>query len=150
MTPMTTMNATSYAAEKAQGAPVIYLDMDGVCADFLSSAARLHGHDPREFVQRWPKGKFFPAKEELPVSRHADPRDRDPLMGPINRLGGERFWTEMEPTPWFKELYRGLNRIGRVEILTAPSEDPFSRTGKIIWIQHHATPAPHKVHFSSD
>ena len=46
----------------------IYLDMDGVCVDFLGAAMTAQGYDAKEYFKRWldeHPGQLFP---EEPVS----------------------------------------------------------------------------------
>lgn len=132
------------------GKPVVFLDMDGVLADFHKGAARMHGIAPKRLLNTWPRGKFFLDHEDLAESRFKRPNDADPLMGVINRRGGQQFWENLEPTPWFSSLYSGLRELGQVEILTTPSIDPNSLTGKIAWLERHALPHPTRIHFSSE
>jgi len=106
--------------------PLIYLDMDGVCTDFVSAALRLHGVEPEAFLARWPEGQFDMATV-MGISQNA-------FWKPIGKAGHE-FWTGLEAYPWFIELFGVCNQIADVAFLTSPSLDPFAASGKVAWLQ---------------
>ena len=99
---------------------MILLDVDGVCADFVGGALRAHGS---------------------PLT-HADivRYNMAPIMGISNTElwrvideGGPEFWRDLDPLPWFDQLYNGLKAIARVEFVTQPGWSWESYAGKKMW-----------------
>ena len=107
----------------------LYLDLDGVCVDFIRGAIAAHDHNPDEVLTRWAahhRGEFLPYKVmgiEL-----------DPFLDRLGELG-ESFWIQLEPFPWFDELYNRLSAIGHVVFCTATTRSPSCLSGKLHWLQ---------------
>lgn len=107
----------------------IYLDMDGVCVDFMAAAIQANGFDPDTTLARWldeHPGELFP----------------EPLLGKSameffthEHLHTEQFWRELTPYPWFDRLMEELNRLGHVVFLTAPTNAPGCVAGKHHWLK---------------
>lgn len=93
----------------------IFCDMDGVLTNFPKSFKELDGNErrlePNEFEAEYGRNKFWE------IIGHA----------------GEEYWSEMEWMPDGKELWEQLKPF-KPTILSAPSRDPKSRTGKHKWI----------------
>ena len=102
------------------GRPVILLDMDGVCCDFASAAARACGHAGERIVKWNMYEQFGITGGEF--WRHVD-------------AGGVSFWTGLDAYPWFPFLYQALMVQGEVYFTTTPSQSPYSFAGKIAWLQ---------------
>ena len=102
--------------------PHIFLDMDGVLANFLKAACAMHNrpYEPKEITQ-------FDVADIWGISRNE-------FWKP---LGGQEFWENLEPHEWAGDLYKGLKDIAPVTILTAPSRDPGCIPGKIAWLERH-------------
>lgn len=109
--------------------PEIYLDLDGVCVDFISAAIAAHGHDPNEVLDRWAAdhpGEFYPYKVlEMEV---------DSFWDLLHSLG-ESFWVQLEPYPWFEELHAKLDEMGHVVFCTSSTRAPSCLSGKLHWLQ---------------
>ena len=106
----------------------IYLDMDGVCVDFLGAAMATQGYDANGYFKRWlgeHPGQLFP--EELmgktPVEFFTHPH-----------LRTAEFWANLIPFSWFEKLYSELDRLGHVIFLTAPISAPGCVQGKHQWL----------------
>ena len=106
----------------------IYLDMDGVCVDFIGAAMRVQGYDADELLRRW--------REEHPGSLFPET-----LMGlsaaeffTHEHLSQSDFWAGLVPYPWFEHLYEELSRFGQVLFLTAPTGQPGCVSGKHEWL----------------
>ncbi len=102
----------------------IYLDMDGVCADFIKSAMKIFKRE--DLYTNWPKG-IYNVEEAIGIS----PAEFWKEIG----KGGYKFWSTLEELPEFKEMYAALLKIGDVYFCTSPSRDPDSLKGKLMWLQ---------------
>ncbi len=93
----------------------IFCDMDGVLTNFPKRFKELNGNgkelEPNAFEAEFGKKQFWE------IIGHA----------------GEKYWSEMEWMPDGKELWEKLTPLSPT-ILSAPSRDPNSRTGKHKWI----------------
>lgn len=106
----------------------IYLDMDGVCVDFIGAAMTAQGYDAAATLAEWERehaGTLFP----------------EALMGKPpedffthENLHPHEFWSGLVPYPWFDHLYEELTRIGHVIFLTAPTNAPGCVSGKHEWL----------------
>lgn len=108
----------------------IYVDMDGVCVDFISAALAVHGLIPEQAFKRWAtdfSGEFYPYRV-LGISR-------DKFW---NKLvpEGEKFWVNLNPYPWYSELFTTLESYGQIIYCTSPTRDPASVSGKMRWLQN--------------
>jgi 5'(3')-deoxyribonucleotidase len=110
----------------------ICLDVDGVLADFIKAAIRVHGLD-EEFVRR-----------QWNLYRDPRPWDMAEVIGcstnafwkPIHKAG-EAFWEDLELLDHAKELYAACSDIAPTILLTSPSQHRSSHSGKSAWIQKH-------------
>ena len=111
--------------------PEIYLDMDGVCVDFLGAAMSAQGYDPNDYLKRW--------KEEHPGSLFPEPlMNKSPIEFFTHRnLQTKEFWANLVPYPWFDQLFEELDRLGHVIFLTAPTGAPGCVSGKQEWLIEH-------------
>jgi 5'(3')-deoxyribonucleotidase len=102
---------------------MILLDMDGVCADFVGAACKLHGK-PTSEVDCW---DFF---EKWGI-------DEDAFWEPINNAGRD-FWANLEPYPWLDELVASVSMMDpSFYICTKPSMQASCLAGKLDWIHKH-------------
>jgi 5'(3')-deoxyribonucleotidase len=107
----------------------IYLDMDGVCVDFMSAVLRTHGMDPEGVMADWAtrhRGEVFP----------------QPLIGmepqtffTNEAMADAAFWSSLVPYAWFDVLFEEMSKIGHVIFLTAPTGAPGCVAGKHIWLK---------------
>lgn len=104
----------------------IFLDVDGVLADFVGTAARHMGFDP-SLVTAW---DFYSL---------IGTTDRQ-FWDTVKSYGSE-FWKTMDKYPWCGDLFRDCSKVGDVSLLTAPPPRadcrPAAVSGRIEWI--HAT-----------
>lgn len=110
---------------------IIYLDLDGVCTEFINSCIVANNLDPNVIIPLW-KEKFrgeFSAYKVFGIKNSEFWKNVEKQ--------GEEFWSEMGTYPWFKELYSELCKIGKVYFLTSPSQSPNSLSGKLKWLQKH-------------
>ncbi|MBO6702868.1 MAG: hypothetical protein JJ921_11035 [Pseudomonadales bacterium] len=106
----------------------IYLDMDGVCVDFMGAAIKANGFPPDESLARW--------LEEHPGSLFPEAIfERSPMAFFTHEyIQTEEFWANLTPFDWFDDLYAELNRLGHVVFLTAPTGSPGCVSGKHHWL----------------
>lgn len=88
----------------------IYLDMDGVIADFNKRFKQLTGKIPKDFEQKFGTDKFW------------EVIDKD----------GVKFWVGIPWTEDGKELYNFVKQY-KHNLLSAPSKNNTSRLGKRLW-----------------
>lgn len=123
--------------------PIIYLDMDGVLADFHTAAIRAHlrqgplklshgtyyNTDDDQLIsspERWPKG--ISLMKYLGIKTIADfwaPINSDPL-----------FWRGISNYTWCFDLVNQLVKFdSHVVLCTSPSQHHTSWGGKALWLQ---------------
>jgi len=113
--------------------PVILLDMDGVLADFVGAALRVHGIGRETFdaVHERQPGNYDLA---APLGM-----TENEFWEPINQ-SGYRFWQDMEPTPWFDRVITlAEETVGQNWfIVTSPCRDRAACClGKHLWVENH-------------
>lgn len=108
----------------------IYVDMDGVIADFDTRFRDLSGMAPRDFENKYGKKAFWD------------------LIDEENKV---KFWVGIPPMPGATELINFVSKHD-YEMLTAPSIKKQSRLGKNLWIRNHTGdifPSKPKVNFKA-
>lgn len=104
----------------------IYLDMDGVCCNFLDAALKILGRE--DLINNWPE-------EPIGLEQATNISAADMWENYIDPLGSD-FWKNLEAFPWFEKLYQGLLQYGPVYFLSKPCLSPNSLKGKIEWLQN--------------
>jgi 5'(3')-deoxyribonucleotidase len=103
-----------------------FLDMDGILADFVEGV--MTRFNRRISMAEWPSGEFnIETALGLPPGR---------VWGSQN----EQFWSGLPPTPDGKQILDLVEtQFGQdnVCILSSPSANPASLSGKLIWIKAH-------------
>ena len=108
----------------------IYVDMDGVVADFDTRFRDLSGMAPRDFEAKYGKKAFWD------------------LIDEENKV---KFWVGIPPMPGASELISFVAKHD-YEMLTAPSIKKQSRLGKNLWIRNHTGdifPSKPRVNFKA-
>ena len=100
--------------------PTIFLDMDGVCCNFIKSALTV-----------WERMDLYENAVWLPDMLEID----EPTFWARIRPHEPSFWREIEPFPWFDELYQELSKRGKVVFCTSPARSANSLLGKMQWLQ---------------
>lgn len=104
----------------------IYLDMDGVCCNFVRAVCGIFNRDYEDIVLHWPK-EVYSVTVPLGITEEA-------LQTRINEYG-RTFWTSLEEFAHFKRMYKNLQAYGEVVFLTSPTWNPKSHEGKVGWLQ---------------
>ena len=105
----------------------IYLDLDGVCANFVQAsinACGFGGTVSHDDIVTW---DYY--KDNFGISANQFWSDID--------ARGEAFWAGLNPYPWFNQLVDAcIDAVGseNLFICTTPSQSPFSFSGKASWI----------------
>lgn len=102
----------------------LYCDMDGVLCDFKGRFDHYSGLSPLEYRERYGLKQFWNL---------------------IDDTVGEVFWSDMDWTPSGKELWNFIKDFNP-SLLTSPSRNEVSRTGKQKWASKNLSPTP-KIHF---
>lgn len=111
----------------------IYLDMDGVLADFVTSSILALGRTPEEVLPRVKPGDYNGIYDALGMSESEFWKRIDALGG--GRAPGSLLWENMTPYPWRDKVLAACRKIAPTWILTAPSRNPGSSFGKVAWLQ---------------
>lgn len=106
----------------------IFLDMDGVLADFNNAVAALFGTNMDELGPKWK-----PGDHEI---RHALGITDEEMWAAVNKVG-ESFWSGLKPYSWHKLLWKDCREMATTCILTSPNRNPTCAAGKIIWLNTH-------------
>ena len=112
----------AYALELARGLEEqtseykVYLDMDGVLANFDQRFKDISGMEPKEFEAKYGKKAFWN------------------LIDEDNKVS---FWVGIPVMPGAKELVNAVKKYN-YELLTAPSVKKQSYLGKILWVRNHS------------
>lgn len=98
--------------------PVIFVDMDGVVADFHTSACALHGMTMEQMAENY--GTYWSG---------------DRFWQPIHD-GGAEFWENIKPLPWAYALIDLVRSLcdDNWYFLSSPSNQPSCHAGKVQWI----------------
>lgn len=107
----------------------ILLDMDGVLVDFLSGALKALNRDFNRDITITEYAEKFAQWETcdyygISTKQFWTSIENTPF-----------FWLDLEPLPWYKELYELLSELGDVTILTTPSLDPSCAMQKLQWLK---------------
>lgn len=109
----------------------IFLDMDGVVANFVAGAFEHHGIPlaTDDWLERWPgQWDIMPAVREYGISEAA-------FWEPL----GREFWANLDLTAEAREIVRLATEAapGRVHFLSSPCHTPGCRDGKYDWLRKH-------------
>ncbi len=104
----------------------VFIDLDGVLADFHTSAMRIHGR--MDALKAWPPGEWDIEKVVgCTVDEFWKKIDDD-----------HSFWPWLEPTAWKDELLAmSASFFDRMSFLTSPSRHPLCFSGKRAWAIRH-------------
>ncbi len=104
----------------------IFLDLDGVCVDWTNAVLRIYDMGLPQPPEKIP----YNLDEYIGV----DPED---LWTRIN-IRGVRWWEDLEPYPFFHEMFDSLSTLGpEVIFLTSPCISGNSCAGKVRWLKRH-------------
>lgn len=103
----------------------IFLDVDGVLADYTRAALRVH--DAEHLLTDWPRGE-----RDLPTVLGIS---RTQFWQKIDDRGAS-FWEGLEPYPWFSEVIAYVASVAPFTLLTASTLSPECASGKVKWIYH--------------
>lgn len=107
--------------------PIIFLDMDGVLADFVQAALRVHfGNEWRDVLRAWPKGAYE-TYDHMGITV-------DQFWAKINKCGAD-FWAGLPLFPWTDSLIKACQALGTICVLSSPSRHPDCVQGKLRWIR---------------
>jgi PAS domain-containing protein len=112
---------SAYARELAMGLEEqeseykVYLDMDGVIADFDRRFEDISGMKPHEFESKFGKKAFWN------------------LIDEDNKIS---FWVGIKPMEGASKLVNAVKKYN-YELLTSPSAKKQSYLGKILWVRNH-------------
>ena len=104
----------------------IFLDMDGVAAQFHEQALKLHGWEPEQLLADWQRGEWW-MWDVLQITA-------DAFWQPINDAGVD-WWEDLPECPWFRCLYAALSTLAPVVFLSSPGRSSDACAGKLRWLQ---------------
>ncbi len=106
---------------------IIYLDLDGVICNMIGGVAKLFNRNYTELIRSWTPG-VYQIENILGISRNE-------FYSALE--GNEDFWSNLEPFPYMMDLYEHCLKIAPTFLLTKPTLDPASLSGKLKWIHKH-------------
>lgn len=106
---------------------IVFLDMDGVIANWTKQVAKVFSHDYDEMIANWQPGVYDTA-EHLGIS--------DGWMWK-NIDAYETFWEEIEAYDYAHKLVKYLKKNHEVHICSSPSRNKRSMAGKSEWLTKH-------------
>lgn len=105
--------------------PEFVIDLDEVCADFVSAACQVHNR-PVESVNTW----FFYTESWGMTSEE--------FWGKIHDLGEAFYGDLVKPKPWCYELIERVASLGPYVVMTSPGiGKPLDYSSKRIWIDKY-------------
>jgi hypothetical protein len=108
--------------------PIIFLDMDGVIANFMEPAlALVFGDSAKERFADWPKGAYDPWPKLGTTETE--------FWAIIDGAGSD-FWASLPAYSWTNKLIIGLQELGTVIVLSSPSRNPNCVAGKLQWLHN--------------
>lgn len=109
----------------------VFLDLDGVLADFVGGYCKLIDIDREMLDEVWLRD--HPGNWHLPDVLGCS---LDEFWKPIHEAG-ESFWFELLPTNYFEELIERVESFvgNRWYIVSSPSRCHTSHSGKVRWIK---------------
>ena len=109
----------------------IFVDVDGVLADFVGEALAWHGLPRNTLITQ------YNLWDQLGMSQEDFWREID----------RESFWSDLKPTPESGAVLLAADRFapGGVCLVTEPRPVPCSYAGKFRWLRHHCQHLPHLI-----
>jgi len=105
----------------------IFLDIDGVVANFNGAAAKLYGKNEDDLRAAQSPGDYNGIYSALGTTEEEFWKKVDAL--------GEEFWVTVERYPWADFLFDACSARCETVFLSAPSVDSSSFAGKVKWLQ---------------
>jgi 5'(3')-deoxyribonucleotidase len=106
----------------------IFIDLDGVIADWVGKAVKSFGLNIKNKVVH-----DILNTDVRGIEQFIDTE----FMWQVINDGGTEWWEDIKPFPWAKYLYDQACGLGQVCFLTQPSPHGSSSSGKAHWIQRH-------------
>lgn len=98
---------------------MIFIDMDGVLADFVTAACRVHGRQPAHDHERLHEAWGISSREFWwEIESH-----------------GDSFWALLDEYSWSRDLVVLAKEFGPISIATSPALSPDCAAGKVAWLQ---------------
>jgi len=107
----------------------IFLDLDGVLADWLKSACSVCGIDENESE----------VKRKLKQGIHLEKIGKISEEELWKKIDAKEtnFWENLEKLPWADDLVKACNDLGDMYFLTSSGDCVYACTGKAIWIKKY-------------
>lgn len=113
---MKSLNEWMQESDNNQDSVRIFVDMDGVLCNF--------------------EKRFQDLNKEHLTSSEYESKYGDKSIWPIIDADGEAYWTEMPWMPDGQEMWQYVEKYNPT-ILSAPSRNPTSKSGKVQWLENH-------------
>jgi len=106
---------------------IIFIDMDGVLADFSKAALEVHGRE-----NFWSDNPELRGPGAWGFDEVLYPGEPSRFWGP---LSGMQFWVDLLPCEHADLIVKLAFQYGEPYVLTSPSKDPYCIPGKEIWLK---------------
>ena len=114
---------------------MIFLDLDGVCCDYVIQVLNYHLKTEREYLkllQDNPDDHPYKVLEDL-----IGVKDQNAYWDEVERYG-VKYWSEMPVFDWFDHLYDELKKVSEVKFLTSAPMMTTAHHGKAEWVKQNA------------
>lgn len=105
---------------------MIFVDLDGVCVDFIGAALLLHGRDVEATLADWPNAVW-----DVSTVLGIKPAE---FWKTIDEAG-EDWWATLPAYPWMAPLLEMVAKKDDFIFATSPSRFAGSSSGKVRWMQ---------------
>ena len=106
---------------------IIFLDLDGVIANFTKAVANAFNIDYDGIEDNWTPGEHSIATQIG--------KSEGEIWARVNKI--DTFWQDIEVYPHAKKMVKYLKGKYEVHVCTSPSSQPDCASGKIKWLVKH-------------
>lgn len=111
---------------------MLYVDLDGVFADFTSAACQVHAH-PHHYVSHW---DFFTDW----TGEDGEPMTEEQFMGAIHARGDNFYRFMVKPYSWVPEMLDLITKADKWAIVTSAPSHYHGFAAKKIWVDKYLQP----------
>lgn len=126
----------------------IYMDLDGVAVDLYGGICKLVGGTGDEIYQQAPEIDHQVIWKKV-MPRLTGKQYTEEGFKELLEAAGEEFWENLDPYPWFDELWDLCMSVAPVVIMSSPWTIPRAASGKMLWLMKHKPDALERISLTS-